>query len=101
MSVTMLNHGLSNYVLQLKSYKSLRPEITLETFERENAQGEKSAHYWPRVTVYVHNLPHSYLLDAGLLILWICAFIENSKSWFKLLEEGAYLQKGERRIQVK
>ncbi|MEK5756845.1 DNA gyrase subunit B, partial [Acinetobacter variabilis] len=40
---------------------SLRPEITLETCERENAQGEKSAHYWPRVTVYVHNLPHAYL----------------------------------------
>ncbi|WP_420001732.1 DNA topoisomerase (ATP-hydrolyzing) subunit B [Acinetobacter sp. LF10] len=80
---------------------SLRPEITLEAFERENAQGEKSAHYWPRVTVYVHNLPHSYLLDAGLLnSAEYARLLKNSKSWFKLLEEGAYLQKGERRIQV-
>ncbi|NAR79555.1 DNA topoisomerase (ATP-hydrolyzing) subunit B [Acinetobacter haemolyticus] len=80
---------------------NLRPEISLEAFERENAQGEKSAHYWPRVTVYVHNLPHSYLLDAGLLnSAEYARLLKNSKSWFKLLEEGAYLQKGERRIQV-
>ncbi len=84
-----------------KLQPSLRAEITLETFERENAQGEKSAHYWPRVTVYVHNLPHSYLLDAGLLnSAEYARLLKNSKSWFKLLEEGAYLQKGERRIQV-
>lgn len=84
-----------------KLQPSLRPEITLESFERENAQGEKSAHYWPRVTVYVHNLPHSYLLDAGLLnSAEYARLLKNSKSWFKLLEEGAYLQKGERRIQV-
>ena len=80
---------------------SLRPEITLETFERENAQGEKSAHYWPRVTVYVHNLPHAYLLDAGLLnSAEYARLLKNAKSWFKLIEDGAYLQKGDRRIQV-
>lgn len=73
---------------------SLRPEITLETFERENAQGEKSAHYWPRVTVYIHNLPHAYLLDAGLLnSAEYARLLKNSKSWFKLIEDGAYLQK--------
>ncbi|MFW1953419.1 DNA topoisomerase (ATP-hydrolyzing) subunit B [Acinetobacter beijerinckii] len=84
-----------------KLQPSLRPEISLEAFDRENAQGEKSAHYWPRVTVYVHNLPHSYLLDAGLLnSAEYARLLKNSKSWFKLLEEGAYLQKGERRIQV-
>ncbi|USA46576.1 DNA topoisomerase (ATP-hydrolyzing) subunit B [Acinetobacter sp. C26M] len=84
-----------------KLQPSLRPEISLEAFERENAQGEKSAHYWPRVTVYVHNLPHSYLLDAGLLnSAEYARLLKNSKSWFKLLEEGAFLQKGDRRIQV-
>ncbi|WP_144735810.1 DNA topoisomerase (ATP-hydrolyzing) subunit B [Acinetobacter oleivorans] len=80
---------------------SLRPEITLESFERENAQGEKSAHYWPRITVYVHNLPHAYLLDAALLnSAEYARLLKNSKSWFTLLEDGAYLQKGDRRIQV-
>ena len=84
-----------------KLQSSLRPEITLESFERENSLGEKSAHYWPRVTVYVHNLPHAYLLDAGLLnSAEYARLLKNAKSWFKLLEEGAYLQKGERRIQV-
>ncbi|WP_038345729.1 DNA topoisomerase (ATP-hydrolyzing) subunit B [Acinetobacter sp. A47] len=84
-----------------KLQPSLRPEITLEAFERENAQGEKSAHYWPRITVYVHNLPHAYLLDAGLLnSAEYARLLKNAKSWFKLVEEGAYLQKGDRRIQV-
>lgn len=85
----------------VKLQPSLRPEITLEAFERENAQGEKSAHYWPRITVYVHNLPHAYLLDAGLLnSAEYARLLKNSKSWFSLVEDGAYLQKGDRRIQV-
>ncbi|UOB52418.1 DNA topoisomerase (ATP-hydrolyzing) subunit B [Acinetobacter junii] len=84
-----------------KLQPSLRPEISLESFERENSHGEKSAHYWPRVTVYVHNLPHSYLLDAGLLnSAEYARLLKNAKSWFTLLETGAYLQKGDRRIQV-
>ncbi|MCL5768979.1 DNA topoisomerase (ATP-hydrolyzing) subunit B [Acinetobacter sp. ANC5681] len=84
-----------------KLQPSLRPEISLESFERENSHGEKSVHYWPRVTVYVHNLPHSYLLDAGLLnSAEYARLLKNAKSWFTLLETGAYLQKGDRRIQV-
>ncbi|WP_291370412.1 toprim domain-containing protein, partial [Acinetobacter sp. UBA5934] len=80
---------------------SLRPEITLELFEKEHADGSKVAHYWPRVTVYVHNLPHHYLLDAGLLASSeYKRLLQNSKSWFTLLEDGAYLQKGDRKINV-
>ncbi len=79
---------------------SLRPEISLEAFQRETANG-MATHYWPRVTLYVHNLPHAYLLDVGLFNSGEYArLLKNAKSWFKLLEEGAYLQKGERRIQV-
>ncbi|MBJ9986699.1 DNA topoisomerase (ATP-hydrolyzing) subunit B [Acinetobacter sp. S40] len=84
-----------------KLQPSLRPEISLESFERETPAGEKSIHCWPRVTVYVHNLPHHYLLDAGLLnSAEYARLLKNSKSWFKLLEEGAYLQKGDRKINV-
>ncbi len=80
---------------------SLRPELTLEAFEKENADGTKFTTYFPRITIYVHNLPHSYLLDAGLLGSGEYArLLKNSKSWFTLLEEGAYLQKGERKIPV-
>ncbi|RAV23606.1 hypothetical protein DQE84_20045, partial [Staphylococcus warneri] len=46
---------------------SLRPELSLEAFDKDNADGTKTTVYFPRITVYVHNLPHSYLLDAGLL----------------------------------
>ena len=84
-----------------KLQPSLRPEISLEVFEHENAQGEKTIHYWPRITVYVHNLPHVYLLDASLLgSTEYVRLLKNAQSWFKLIEDGAYLQKGERRIQV-
>ncbi|MFU9813833.1 DNA topoisomerase (ATP-hydrolyzing) subunit B [Acinetobacter radioresistens] len=80
---------------------SLRPELSLEKFERIDADGQSSALYWPRITVYVHNLPHHYLLDAGLLgSAEYARLLKNSRSWFSLIEEGAYLEKGERRVQV-
>ena len=84
-----------------KYQPSLRPEISLEVFEKEHADGSKVAHYWPRVTIYVHNLPQSYLLDSGLLASGeYKRLLQNSKSWFSLLEGGAYLQKGDRKINV-
>ncbi|PVZ82919.1 DNA topoisomerase (ATP-hydrolyzing) subunit B [Serratia sp. S1B] len=84
-----------------KLQPSLRPEVSLESFEVEAADGTKVTHYWPRITVYVHNLPHAYLLDSGLLnSAEYARLLKNSKSWFSLLEEGAYLQKGERCILV-
>lgn len=80
---------------------SLRPELSLESFERENAEGVRSTVYFPRLTIYVHNLPHHYLLDASLLASSeYIRLLKNSKSWFTLLENGAYLQKGERKINV-
>lgn len=80
---------------------SLKPEFSLEAFEREHAQGQMVAHYWPRITVYVHNLPQHYLLDAGLLSSAEYArLLKNSESWLNLLEDGAFLQKGERKVLV-
>ena len=93
---------IADYQTSQKSLsRSLRPELSIETFDKEDAEGQKSAIYWPRITIYVHNLPHAYLLDAGLLGSGEYArLLKNSKSWFSLIEEGAYLQKGERKIQV-
>ena len=80
---------------------SLRPELTLEIFEKELADGQKVETYLPRITIYIHNLPHPYLLDAGLLGSGEYArLLKNSRSWFTLLEDGAYLQKGDRKIAV-
>ena len=83
-----------------KIQPSLRPELSLERFEKD-ADGQIVESWLPRITIYVHNLPHHYLLDASLLSSSEYArLLKNSKSWFTLLEEGAYLQKGERKIQV-
>ncbi len=80
---------------------SLRPELMLESFEKEDADGNKTTTYWPRITIYVHNLPHAYLLESGLLgSSEYARLLKNSRSWFTLLEEGAYLQKGDRKIPV-
>ena len=80
---------------------TLRPELTLESFEKELADGQKTQSWLPRITIYVHNLPHSYLLDSVLLgSSEYARLLKNSKSWFSLLEEGAYLQKGDRKINV-
>lgn len=83
-----------------KIQPSLRPELSLERFEKD-VDGQIVESWLPRITIYVHNLPHHYLLDASLLSSGEYArLLKNSKSWFTLLEEGAYLQKGERKIQV-
>ncbi|MCJ8146855.1 DNA topoisomerase (ATP-hydrolyzing) subunit B [Acinetobacter sp. A3.8] len=79
---------------------SLRTEFELEQFDVQ-VEGETKATYYPRVTVYVHNLPHHYLLDGSLLHSTEYArLLKNSKSWFNLLEKGAFLEKGERKIFV-
>lgn len=83
-----------------KIQPSLRPELSLERFEKD-IDGQIVESWLPRIAIYVHNLPHHYLLDASLLSSSEYArLLKNSKSWFTLLEEGAYLQKGERKIQV-
>ncbi|UOH75013.1 DNA topoisomerase (ATP-hydrolyzing) subunit B [Acinetobacter schindleri] len=94
---------VENWAMQLRQHienkqPSLRPELGIETFEKEDAEGNKSVTYLPRITIYIHNLPHVYLLDSGLLgSSEYARLLKNSKSWFTLLEEGAYLQKGERK----
>ncbi len=78
----------------------LRPEVSLEPFDVQ-IEGQSKTSYYPRITVYVHNLPHHYLLDGSLLhSAEYTRLLKNSKSWFKLIEQGAYLQKGERKIFV-
>ncbi|ANF82956.1 DNA gyrase subunit B [Acinetobacter sp. NCu2D-2] len=97
---------VENWAKQMRDHvenmqPSLRPELSIESFEKEDAEGNKSTTYLPRITIYIHNLPHSYLLDANLLgSSEYARLLKNSKSWFTLLEEGAYLQKGERKIPV-
>lgn len=98
--VEQWSNQLKEYVE--KTQASLKPEITLVPFEREDEQGVKTTHFLPRITIYVHNLPHQYLLDSGLLSSSeYVRLLKHAKSWFNLLDDGAYLVKGERRINVK
>lgn len=75
---------------------SLNPQIEVVQFGEEGHYT-----YWPRMTVYVHNLPQHYLLESALLQSNEYArLIKSSQSWLSLLEEGAYLQRGDRQIPV-
>ncbi len=76
---------------------SLRPELSLETFEKELADGRKDLRtYLPRITHLCTQSAAQLSLDAGLLGSGEYArLLKNSKSWFTLLEDGAYLQKGD------
>lgn len=74
----------------------LRAEVALEAFETESG-----AYYWPRLTIYVHQLPQQYLLDSSFF--WSGEYsrlMSSSRSWSGLLEEGAYLQRGEKQTLV-
>ncbi|MDO4224221.1 MAG: DNA gyrase subunit B, partial [Acinetobacter sp.] len=73
---------------------------SLQSFDVQQADGMQQ-HYYPRVTLYVHNLPQHYLLDHQLFSsVEYNRLLKSAKSWFKVLEQGAYLQKGERKIVV-
>jgi DNA gyrase subunit B len=80
---------------------SLLPEVSIEKFGTLNdEEGNATAFaYWPRITVYVHNLPQHYLLETALMQSTEYArLIKTSQSWLTVLEEGAYLQRGDKQI---
>jgi DNA gyrase subunit B len=78
---------------------SLLPEFSIESFSSESTEGVSKTLYWPRLTIYVHNLPQHYLLETALLQSTEYArLVNSSQSWLHLLDEGAYLQRGEKQI---
>lgn len=85
---------------------SLLPEYTVERFGTDPESTDdvltptaSRVLYWPRLTIYVHNLPQHYLLETALLQSTEYARLVNtSQSWLNLLEEGAYLQRGDKQI---
>ena len=74
---------------------SLTPKVEIETFggvvDAETGEISKQT-FWPRLTIYVHNLPQHYLLESALFQSSEYArLLKSSESWFSLLEPGAYL----------
>lgn len=79
---------------------SLQAQFELETFEMVQ-DGQTQTQYYPRLTLYVHQLPQRYLLDSVLLqSAEYARLCESSRHWLHLLEDGAHLQKGDRHIRV-
>lgn len=80
---------------------SLLPEFSMESFNSQSPEGISKTLHWPRLTIYVHNLPQHYLLETALLQSTEYArLINSSQSWLHLLEEGAYLQRADKKIPV-
>ncbi len=99
---------VENWAEQLiEEIKRIQPnllaEYSLETFTStpEGEDQSSSSLYWPRLTIFVHNLPQHYLLETALLQSTEYARLFNSsRSWLTLLEEGAYLQRGDKQIPI-
>lgn len=97
-----VTHWAGQLVEQISQIQpSLLPEFSLESFSTTGEEGIGKTVYWPRLTVYVHNLPQHYLLETALLQSTEYArLVNSSQSWLNLLEEGAYLQRGDKQIPI-
>ena len=75
---------------------SLKPELSVETF----GEGDSQRH-WPRITIYVHQLPQHYLLDLTFFQSGEYARLMSlSNLWRGILEEGAILKRGDKQFQI-
>ncbi len=76
---------------------SLKPEVSIEAF----GEGE-SQRFWPRLTIYVHQLPQHYLVDLNFFQSGEYARLMSlSHQWRGILEEGAVLKRGEKQFPIR
>lgn len=84
-----------------RSQPSLQPRFELESLETL-VEGQPQLVYMPRLILHVHQLPQAYLIDYALLkTAEYQRLLESRQKWVDVLEEDAYLQKGERQIRIK
>ena len=75
---------------------SLKPSVSVESFGEGDSQ-----RFWPRLTIYVHQLPQHYLLDLSFFQSGEYARLMSlSHQWRNILEEGAVLKKGDKQHQI-
>ncbi|WP_434352919.1 DNA topoisomerase (ATP-hydrolyzing) subunit B [Psychrobacter sp. HD31] len=84
----------------------LKPEVSIDNIfaktnqedESNEGQLEAKAEQWlPRVTIYIHQLPHNYLLDVGLIGSGeYNKLMKLSSEWNTALSETAYIRRGEK-----
>lgn len=91
--------------------KDLNPQVELESFSKKSADSEtdteadtqKNTQYFlPRVTIYIHQLPHQYLLDTAFIGSGEYARLHRlTADWDKMLSETAYIAKGDKKFAMK
>lgn len=60
------------------------------------------AQWLPRITIYIHQLPHHYLLDAGFINSGEYArLLKLSAQWNDVLTETAFIRRGEKDVAIR
>ena len=83
-----------------KTSEKLNPQVELETFTKQD--GETTVEYYlPRITIFVHQLPHQYLLDTTFIGSSEYGRLHRLTSeWKDMLSDTAYIAKGEKKLPV-
>lgn len=87
--------------------KGLNPDVELESFSKKaadspNENQETTQYYLPRVTIYIHQLPHQYLLDTAFISSGEYARLHRlTGQWHNSLSETAFIAKGDKKFAIK
>lgn len=80
--------------------KELQPKVELETFEKQDGE-QASGYYLPRITIYIHQLPHAYLLDTNFIGSGEYTRMHRLTGlWKDALSDSAYIARGDKKIAV-
>ncbi len=97
----MTRQALEEWAVKLRErvlieQPALKPEVSIETL----GEAEHETH-WPRLTIYVHNLPQHYLLDSAFFRSGeYQRLMSTTAQWNTLIEPGAFLKRGDKQQPV-
>ncbi len=97
--------AMQDWLFTLKTHleqnaSELSPVIELERFEKQEGDTLKT-YFLPRVTIHIHQLPHSYLLDTHLLNSGEYSRLHRlTGQWVRALSDTAYIAKGEKKFPI-
>lgn len=110
LSLEMITHkdDMIAWLEQLKSAmqatgQGLNPQVELETFTKKESDMEQTTEYYlPRVTIYIHQLPHQYLLDTAFIGSGEYARLHRlTAQWSDRLSDTAFIAKGDKKFAIK
>ena len=81
--------------------QGLNPQIALESFVKQEGETSKT-YYLPRITIFIHQLPHAYLLDTAFVGSGEYSRLHRLTSqWRDALSDSAYIAKGDKKLPIK